>query len=129
MKSFFSIILFLFSFSFFSQGNWQDHIKWKFSVEKIDSSHAYLVGKATLFNHFHIFSVNHDPKKADFTGTPTTFEIKPNANFKLIGGLKDGSAPKKFVDELGEQLFFEGTATFKQKIEVLSTNNFSVPIL
>lgn len=129
MKSFFSIILFLFSFSFFSQGNWQDHIKWKFSVEKIDSSHAYLVGKATLFNHFHIFSVNHDPKKADFTGTPTTFEIKPNANFKLIGGLKDGSAPKKFVDELGEQLFFEGTATFKQKIEVLSNNNFSVPIL
>ena len=129
MKSFFSIILILFSFSFFSQGNWQDHIKWKFSVEKIDSSHAYLVGKATLFNHFHIFSVNHDPKKADFTGTPTTFEIKPNANFKLIGGLKDGSAPKKFVDDLGEQLFFEGTATFKQKIEVLSNNNFSVPIL
>lgn len=111
-----------------AQGNWQEHIKWKFSVEKIDSSHAYIVGKATLFNHYHVFSVNHDPAKADLTGTPTTFEIKPNANFKLIGKLKDGATAQKFVDELGEQLYFDGSASFKQKIEILSNEAFSIPL-
>ena len=120
MRYFLSTCLILLSIATFAQGSWQDNIKWKFSLEKIDSCHAYIVGKATLLNHFHIFSVNHDPKKADFTGTPTTFDIKANKNFKLVGKLKDGSASKKFVDELGEQLYFEGTATFKQQIEILS---------
>jgi thiol:disulfide interchange protein DsbD len=127
MRYFLSSCLILLSIATFAQGSWQDNIKWKFSIEKIDSSHAYIVGKATLLNHFHIFSVNHDPKKADFTGTPTTFDIKANKNFKLIGKLKDGSAPKKFVDELGEQLYFEGSATFKQQIEILSNEAFSIP--
>ncbi len=127
MRYFLSTCLLLLSLATFAQGSWQDHIKWKFSLEKIDSSHAYIVGKATLLNHFHIFSVNHDPKKADFTGTPTAFDIKANKNVKLVGKLKDGSAPKKFVDELGEQLYFEGNATFKQQIEILSNEAFSIP--
>jgi len=128
MKSFCTFILLIFNLLLYGQGNWQDNIKWKFSIEKIDSSHAYIVGKATLFNHYHIFSVNHDPKKADLTGTPTTFNIRPSKDFKLIGRLIDGSTPKKFIDDIGEQLFFEGSATFKQKIEVLTNNAFKVPI-
>jgi len=95
MKSFCTFILLIFNLLLYGQGNWQDNIKWKFSIEKIDSSHAYIVGKATLFNHYHIFSVNHDPKKADLTGTPTTFNIRPSKDFKLIGRLIDGSTPKK----------------------------------
>ncbi|MEI8193944.1 MAG: cytochrome c biogenesis protein CcdA [Flavobacteriia bacterium] len=110
----------------FAQGTWKENIKWRFSVEKIDSNHAYIVGKAKLYNHFHIFSVNHEPEKADFTGTPTTFSFIANKNYKCIGKLKDGSVPEKFVDELGTQLYFQEAATFKQKIEILSNDAFDI---
>lgn len=118
-------IFLLIPFTFLSQG-WQDNIKWSFNLEKIDSSHAYIVAKAKLLNDFHVFSVKHDPKKADFTGTPTTFVFAPNTNYKLIGKLVDGKAPHVFVDDMGEQLFFDGSASFKQKIEILNDQPFRI---
>ncbi len=112
-------------FSAFSQG-WDTKVSWDFKLEKIDDAHANIVGTATLADGWHIFSVNHDPMKADFTGYPTTFKFIENSNYKLIGGLKDGGKPHVHEDELGTSLYFEGKGVFKQKIEVLSDKNFSV---
>jgi len=122
----FSIILL--SLKSFAQpeGDWTDNVSWSFSVEKINNFEAYIVGKAKLKEHWHIFSVNHDPERADYTGYPTSFKFAPNKNYKLVGTLLDGKRPKVFKDELGTQIFFENLGVFKQKIEVLSKGSFTI---
>lgn len=105
---------------------WQDKVKWSFAVEKINESEAYIVANAKLIDGWHVFSVNHDPAKADFTGYPTTFKFQPNKNYRLIGKLTDGKKPMTHNDDLGTSLYFEKIGVFKQKIEVLSGNKFDV---
>lgn len=107
-------------------GDWTEKISWSFKVEKIDESHAYVVGTAKLAEHWHVFSVDHDMAKADFTGMPTSFTFTENSNYKLIGKLKDGKKPITHEDVLGTSLFFEGTGVFKQKIEVLTDKSFDI---
>lgn len=118
----------LFTFSAKAQpgGDWTEKISWSFKVEKIDDSHAYVVGTAKLAEHWHVYSVNHDPAKADFTGVPTGFTFVENDNYKLIGGIKDGIKPKTVEDFLGTSLYFEGKGVFKQKIEVLTDKDFTI---
>jgi thiol:disulfide interchange protein DsbD len=96
--------------------NWTDKISWDFSLEKKDASHAYLVAKATLTKGWHIYSVNHDAEKADFTGKATSFNFVNSPNFKLIGKLQDGKKPLVHKDDLGTSLIFENQAIFKQEI-------------
>jgi thiol:disulfide interchange protein DsbD len=112
------------SFSF-SQ-NWQDKITWSFKLEKVDDSHATIVATAKLINGWHVFSVNHDPSKADFTGVPTTFIFPKSSNYKLSGKLMDGAKATTHVDELGTSLYFEGKGVFKQKIEILTDKAFDL---
>ncbi len=110
----------------YSQGNWADKISWSFSLEKVDDKHANIVATATLKEGWHVFSVNHDPNKADLTGYPTKFKFTKSSNFKLMGSLTDGVKPKTVKDELGTSLYFEKKAVFKQKIEVLTKDDFNV---
>jgi len=130
-KSKFIKVIALFSLLFssvaFSQPDgWQNKIQWSFSVEKIDDSHAFIVSKAKLIEGWHIFSVNHDPNKADLTGYPTTFKFIESKDYKLIGKFVDGTKPETHKDELGVSLYFEKSASFKQKIEILTDKMFSV---
>lgn len=99
---------------------WSDKLTWEFSLEKKDASHAYLVANAKIKKGWHIYSVNHDPDKADFTGFPTTFKFLPSKNFRPIGKLMDGKKALVHKDDLGISLIFENSATFKQEIEFLS---------
>lgn len=107
-------------------GTWSDKVSWTYKLQKIDDKTAYIVATAKLVPGWHIFSVNHDPMKADFTGYATIFNITQTKDFKLIGKIKDGSKPHKHVDDLGEQLYFEGSASFKQKIEILTDKPFDL---
>ncbi len=113
------------SFSF-AQDNWSDKISWSYKIEKIDEHTAYVVGTAKLVPGWHIFSVDHDPMKADFTGYATVFNFVPSSNYALVGKLRDGKKAEVHRDELGEQLYFEGTISFKQKIEVLTDKPFDI---
>lgn len=105
---------------------WMEKVKWSFKLEKIDDKTANIVGTATLIEGWHIFSVDHDPAKADFTGVPTQFFVKGNANFKPIGKVKDAKKPTPHVDDLGTSLYFEKKAVFIQKIEVLTDKDFEI---
>jgi hypothetical protein len=74
MKSFFLILSFFLTITtlFAQPVGWQEKVKWSFKIEKIDDTHANIVGTAKLLDGWHIFSVDHDPEKADFTGIPNT---------------------------------------------------------
>ena len=103
-----------------------DHIKWQFSLEKIDSNHAYIVYKAKIKDGFHIFSLSHDPSKADGTGIIPTFKVSKNSKIKVIGKPIEFLKPKRHIDGEWISMYFEKDAVFKQKIEVLSDTKFSI---
>ena len=120
------VLLFTFIQSTVAQGNWGDKIAWSFKIDKIDEKTADLVATAKLKQGWHVFSVTHDPAKADFTGIPTAFMIPASPNYKLIGKLKDGATPKKHTDELGLSIYFEKTGVFKQRLEILTDKAFDL---
>ena len=105
---------------------WDKKISWSFKVQKDDESHATIISTAKIISGWHIFSVNHDPSKADLTGYPTTFKFKKSTDYKLIGKLMDGSKAMVHEDDLGTSLYFENLAVFKQKIEILSDKAFDI---
>lgn len=107
-------------------GNWADKISWSFKLEKVDDTHAFIVGTAKLKEGWHVFSVNHDPNKADLTGYPTKFIFGKSKDYKLVGKLQDGVKAHPVVDELGTSLYFEKTAVYKQQIEVLTDQAFDI---
>lgn len=120
------VTLFSATFNSNAQDNWEDKISWSFKLEKIDDTHATIVGTAKLVEGWHVFSVNHDPNKADLTGYPTKFIFGKSKDYKLLGKLQDGIKAHSVVDELGTSLYFEKTAVFKQQIEVLTDKAFDV---
>jgi len=111
-----------------TKNNFQKNVKWSFKVEKVPSSvnEVFIVGTATLDEGYHIFSVNHDPIDADMTGIPTKFEFKTSNFYKVVGPLEDVGNPETITNEYGTQLYFENTASFKQKIKVLTKEQFDI---
>ena len=107
--------------------DWHDKITWDFSIEKKDESHAFIVANAKLKKGWHVYSVNHNPEKASFTGTPTKITFSPSKKYKLIGKLQDTKKPLTHNDDLGISLYFEGAATFKQEIEFLQDAVTEIP--
>lgn len=122
-------LLFLFSVIFpflsHSQGM-EDFINWQLSVEKIDDSHANLVFTGKITEGYHIFSLKHDPAKADGTGLVPQFEFKKSSNYILVGKPFEIGKPIKHVDDLGTSFYFEKKAIFKQQIEVLTKDEFNL---
>ncbi len=122
MKSLILFLSLIVSYLTFAQPgvDWTDKLSWEFSLEKKDASHAFLVATAKIKKGWHIYSVNHDPNKADFTGYPTTLVFPTSKNYRVIGKLQDGKKPVVHKDDLGVSLFFENSAVFKQEIEFLT---------
>ena len=58
-------------------------ITWMLSIEKIDDSHANLVYTGKLKNNLHIFSLNHDPSKAQGTGMVPEITIKKSTSYLI----------------------------------------------
>jgi len=124
----FTLILFFSVGSSLAQpgDGWQEKVSWSFKVVKVDANHADIVATAKLIPHWHVYSMNHDPAKADFTGMPTEFSFTENENYRLVGKAKDGKKAEVYTDVLGESLIFEDVAVFKQRIEVLTEDAFDI---
>ncbi len=127
MKALLLSLLFI-SLSFYgsAQDFMSQFIKWNCSVEKIDENHANLVFTGKLIPEYHIFSIKHDPMAADGTGIVPEFKFKTDKNFKTVGKVFEIGTPLVQKDELGTSLYFENKAIFKQKIEILSDQAFTV---
>lgn len=134
MKNLFTLtIITLFSLSVFSQkpdnvqgDNEGIKISWYFTVKPVSETEADLVMKAVLADHWHVFSTTHDPMKADFTGTPTKFNFKPNSSYKLIGSVREPK-PKVVNSTIGTEIYHDKhTVSFKQRIKILDKKKFNI---
>lgn len=127
VQTYLFLILSLFIFSSAFAQPWKNQLTLDHKLVKKGDNKATLVIKATLIPGFHIFSVDHDPLKADFTGQPSTIELlEPTKNIKLIGKLKESRKPIVHNDEFGLSLYFEKTVEFTQEIEVLNDKPFNL---
>lgn len=119
-----ALFLFVFIFNASAQPSWKDNISLTHALVKDNEHSATLVIKAKPNPGYHIYSVAHDPAKADFTGSPSIIEVEPSKNFKLVGKLTESKKPHVTVDDLGTSLVHEGIVEFKQKIEILTDKPF-----
>jgi len=101
-----------------------DVVTWEFWVDQ-KGCEATVYMKATLIKGWHIYSLNHEPEKAEFTGVPTSFEFIPNNNYELVGETTEGT-PKVVKDDMGQHRWFEKSAIYKQKIKITGNSDFTL---
>ena len=123
--SFFLTCLFLISF-FVQTANAQlaKPVKWKYSVEKISETEVKLNAIASIDKTWHLYGQYFDeggPIKMVFT-------FKNSDKYKKIGKVNESPKPHREKDELFGIFveFFESKATFSQKIQILSKEDFVV---
>ena len=97
-------------------------VKWSYSVNKISEKEAELILKADIQSGWHMYSITQSP---DALAVPLTIEFKKNKNYKLSGKIIE-SAPHQLKEDDGVTNIFEEQATFRQKIEILSPESFSI---
>lgn len=126
------LIIFLFSFIFLSSRlNAQETIpvekaiKWNYSVEYLPNNEANIVITASLFHHFHLFSIKHNPDDYDGTGTPTTIVFKKNSNYSLVGKVRESKAISG-TDDYGSYVWHDKKAIFTQRIKINSKSKFDI---
>lgn len=117
------LLLILFtSFNLFSQV--YNPINWTFQVNKVSSSEAELIFKAKIDDNWHLYGMS-VPADGPIA---TSFKIKENADFKLIGNVIEVTKPEVKLDE-NFQLqipLFSKKAIFKQKIKILNNSLKSI---
>jgi len=104
--------------------SWHDKINWRFNIEYSPNGETKIIGKAELKEGWHVFSVDHDPSKADFTGIPTEFIFPSEKDVQKTGKLRDGLRPKIMNDELGTSKYFEKEAIFEQPVKIIKQSRF-----
>ncbi len=124
----FSQVVFFQSASLAQPGatTWKNYLKLEPSVKMGANCEATLEIKATLVKDWHIFSLFHDPNKADFVGAPTVFSLKKENTYEAVGKTFESKKAKPHVDDLGTQLYHEGTVIFSRKIKALTGEPFEV---
>ena len=100
-------------------------IKWNYKVEKTSGDEANIVITANLFHHYHLFSIKHDAAAYDFTGTTTQIKFTPNANYSLVGKVRESKAITG-TDDVGTYVWHDKKAVFTQKIKLNSQKPFDV---
>jgi len=121
MKKIIILLIFLISSNLYSQIH--NPISWKTSVEKITAKEYNLILSATIDSGWHLYSQN-VPKDGPI---PTTIIFKKSNNYNLLG------VPSEEVGQtVDDKVFsmrikyFEKSAVFKQKIQVLNLNSFKI---
>ena len=103
----------------------EDKVSWDFSVQQEGNNTVTIVAKITMKEHWHINAV-YLPK--DVFGIPTQLKLLPQPNnFKLIGNVIEPE-PIFHYDSLADenQFYHSNTIKLKQKIKIISKNNFKI---
>ncbi len=114
--------LILSGFSLFSQI--EQHTHWTLSTEKLDNNEVMLIFKAQIDEDWHLYSPFNPPGGS----LPLVIEYEESDNFELVGKIIEIPAPTVVFDDIfnKDEYFFENTATFKQKIKVISEQDFTI---
>lgn len=95
---------------------------WSFTVEQSAAGEAILVSTAKLDSGWHLYSQHLSDK-----GPRTEFIYDSLNTYKLSGDTQEDKPDKEYNPYLEmEVLYFEKEAIFKQKIDVLSTMDFTI---
>jgi thiol:disulfide interchange protein len=102
----------------------ENPVKWSFETKKVSNCEYDLVFKAVIDEPWHIYSII----KSEGDGpNPASFKFKKNADYELIGGIKE-STPKKEFDKVFEVnvAYHEKKAEFKQRIKLLKDGKVKI---
>ncbi len=116
MKKFIS--LFILSFTLFIANAQSSKLSWETAVEKNSDTEYTLILNATIEHGWHLYS-QHLPEDSTI---PTSFKFEgAENNFELIGETTEDKPITEYDKVFEMELsFFEGKATFKQKIKLLN---------
>lgn len=96
-------------------------IKWTFKTVKINDSVAELQFQANIQSGYHFYSQN-----TQGIEQPATFTFEADAKkYKKIGKVSEPK-PEEFTDEFGTAKFFSDKVTFKQRVQILSNQPFTI---
>ncbi|MBN2891897.1 MAG: thioredoxin family protein [Bacteroidales bacterium] len=119
----FFLALFI-SFSFTLNAQLKNHTNWSFTTEKISQTEVMLIFDVTIDDGWHLYSPNNPPGGA----LPLVFNYNSSPNYELSGKIIEIPKPTVVYDDIfsKDEYFFSHTATFKQKIKVLSETDFTL---
>ena len=121
------LLYFLLLFTVFNttlNGQILEPVKWSTTVEKISDSDFDLVIKASIDKGWHLYAQS----IPDDGPIPTTFSFQQQEDiFQLVGNPTEEKGVEDF-DKVFEMniKYFENSATFKQRIRVLTSNNIEI---
>ena len=100
------------------------HVKWSFSANKINDCEYDLLLKAQIDKGYHLYSQIETPDGP----LPTLFIFDKSDKYELIGTTIEPKPIEKAEPVFDNQVvrYFETTVTFKQRIKVKSSSNFSI---
>jgi len=104
--------------------------KWEVSQQQISDSEVMLIFKATIDEGWHLYSPFNPPGGSRPLEIYVEDEDAYKNKFKFNGKIQESPKPKEVYDDIFEkiEIFFEHEATFKQKIKVLSEEDFTLTI-
>lgn len=94
---------------------------WTYRVEQSSPDEATLISTAKIDSGWHLYSQHISEKVA------TKFAYDSLINYELVGDTEEGKSNKEYNPYLEmEILYFENEAIFKQKIKILSKEDFVI---
>lgn len=104
--------------SFVSTAQIHNPVQWSYDSKQLSSDEFELQFKATIEEHWHIYS---NTLSGDEGPLPTEFTFTESSDYKLIGGITEPKPIKEFDKNFQmELLFFDNEVTFKQKVRLTS---------
>ncbi|MGM0625120.1 MAG: cytochrome c biogenesis protein CcdA [Bacteroidota bacterium] len=99
-------------------------VTWELKTERVDDTHARLIMDASIEDNWHLYTMNFP----DGGPIPLYFSFDESDHYRLIEDVKESPEPvESFDDVFGVDIKYqEGHATYTQKIEILSTEDFTI---
>ena len=121
-KIFVSCLILLLNFGLFAQ--LQSHTNWQFSVKQTGNNEAELISKATIDQGWHLYG-QHFP---DGGPIRLEFSFEDSPAYRKVGEVLEIPKAQEVMDEIFKikVQYFTGSATFVQKVKILSPRPFSI---
>lgn len=101
----------------------QEPVKWSGAYKRLSDTEGEISLKATIQTGWHLYS-----QKADPVFIPLGFTFKKNGCYTKTGKTIEPTPHKDYYDDLmqGQARYFEHEVTFKQKIALLTQDDFEI---